>query len=142
MSRFIEEDNRAQSTLFPENLEDYIAPDNPVRFIDAFVDGLNFQQMNFKRALPEATGRPGYKPSTLLKLYVYGYMNRIQSSRRLEQETHRNVELMWLLGRLQPDFKTVADFRKDNAKAIQQSLSLIHISSPRDKRQSRMPSSA
>ena len=121
VSRFIEEDNRAQSTLFPESLEDYIAPDNPVRFIDAFVDGLNFQQMNFKRALPEATGRPGYKPSTLLKLYVYGYMNRIQSSRRLEQETHRNVELMWLLGRLQPDFKTIADFRKDNAKAIQQS---------------------
>jgi len=121
VSRFIEEDNRSQSTLFPESLEDYIAPDNPVRFIDAFVDGLNLQQLNFKRALPEATGRPGYKPSTLLKLYVYGYINRIQSSRRLEQEAHRNVELLWLLGRLQPDFKTIADFRKDNTKAIQQS---------------------
>ena len=121
MSRFIEEDSRTQSTLFPESLEDYIAADNPIRVIDAFVDGLDLRDMKFKRVQPSSTGRPGYRPTTLLKLYVYGYMNRIQSSRRLEQETHRNVELMWLLGRLQPDFKTIADFRKNNAQAIQRS---------------------
>jgi len=121
MPRFIEEDSRTQSTLFPESLEDYIADDNPIRVIDAFVDGLDLRGLKFKRVDPMKTGRPGYRPSTLLKLYVYGYMNRIQSSRRLEQETHRNVELMWLLGRLQPDFKTIADFRKDNGKAIQHS---------------------
>ena len=120
MSRFIEEDNRLQAILFPEKLDEYIGEDNPVRVIDAFVDGLNFQQLDFERAVPKATGRPGYRPSTLLKLYIYGYLNRIQSSRRLEKETQRNVELMWLLGRLQPDFKTIADFRKDNSKAIQQ----------------------
>ena len=114
-------DSRSQSTLFPERLDDYIAPDNPIRVIDAFVDGLNLRELKFKRVDPMKTGRPGYRPTTLLKLYVYGYLNRIQSSRRLEQETHRNVELMWLLGRLQPDFKTIADFRKDNGKAIQQS---------------------
>ena len=121
MSRFIEEDSRTQSTLFPERLEDYIALDHPIRVVDAFVDGLNLRRLQFKRVDPEKTGRPGYRASTLLKLYIYGYLNRIQSSRRLEQETHRNVELMWLLGRLQPDFKTIADFRKDNGKAIQQS---------------------
>ena len=120
MSRFIEEDNRLQASLFPERLDEYIGEDNPVRVIDAFVDGLNFQQLDFERAVPKATGRPGYRPGTLLKLYIYGYLNRIQSSRRLEKETQRNVELMWLLGRLQPDFKTIADFRKDNSKAIQQ----------------------
>lgn len=120
MSRFIEEDSRTQSTLFPERLEDYIAADKPIRVIDAFVDGLDLRVLEFKRVDPMKTGRPGYRPATLLKLYVYGYLNRIQSSRRLEQETHRNVELMWLLGRLQPDFKTIADFRKDNGKAIQQ----------------------
>ena len=121
MPRFIEEDSRTQSTLFPERLEDYIADDNPIRVIDAFVDGLDLHSLKFKRVEPMKTGRPGYRPATLLKLYVYGYLNRIQSSRRLEQETIRNVELMWLLGRLQPDFKTIADFRKDNGKAIQQS---------------------
>ena len=120
MSRFIEEDNRQQSSLFPERLDEYIGDENPVRFIDAFVDGLDFKQLEFERAVPKATGRPGYKPGTLLKLYIYGYLNRIQSSRRLEKESQRNVELMWLLGRLQPDFKTIADFRKDNGKAIQQ----------------------
>lgn len=119
MSRFIEEDNRQQSSLFPERLDEYINDENPVRVIDAFVDGLDFKQLEFIRAVPKATGRPGYKPGTLLKLYIYGYLNRIQSSRRLEKETQRNVELMWLLGRLQPDFKTIADFRKDNGKAIQ-----------------------
>jgi len=96
MSRFIEEDSRTQSTLFPESLEDYIAADNPIRVIEAFVDGLDLRDMKFKRVAPSSTGRPGYRPATLLKLYVYGYMNRIQSSRRLELETHRNVELMWL----------------------------------------------
>lgn len=121
MSRFIEEDSRSQSTLFPERLEDYIAQDNPIRVVDAFVDGLNLRELNFKRVIPMNTGRPGYRPSTLLKLYIYGYLNRIQSSRRLEQETQRNVELMWLLGKLQPDFKTIADFRKDNGEAIQKS---------------------
>ncbi len=120
MSRFIEEDSRLQASLFPERLDEYIGEDNPVRVIDAFIDGLDFQQLDFERAVPKATGRPGYRPGTLLKLYIYGYLNRIQSSRRLEKETQRNVELMWLLGRLQPDFKTIADFRKDNGKAIQQ----------------------
>ena len=118
MSRFIEEDNRSQAALFPELLDEYIAEDNPVRVIDAFVDGLDLQDLKFERAIPKATGRPGYRPSTLLKLYVYGYLNRVQSSRRLERETQRNVELMWLLGRLQPDFKTIADFRKDNGESI------------------------
>ena len=121
MSRFIEEDCRTQSILFPERLEDYVAADNPIRVIEAFVNGLDLRALQFQRVDPKKTGRPGYRPETLLKLYVYGYLNRIQSSRRLEQETQRNVELMWLLGRLQPDFKTIADFRKDNGKAIQQS---------------------
>ncbi len=118
MTRFIEEANRSQATLFPERLDEYIAEDNPIRVIDAFVDGLDLRDLKFERAIPKATGRPGYRPSTLLKLYVYGYLNRVQSSRRLERETQRNVELMWLLGRLQPDFKTIADFRKDNGGSI------------------------
>jgi len=120
VSRFIEEDSKTQATLFPEKLEDYIAEDNPIRAIDAFVEGRDLGSIGFASATPKHTGRPAYRPTTLLKLYIYGYMNRIQSSRRLEQETHRNVELMWLLGRLQPDFKTIANFRKDNGKAIQQ----------------------
>jgi len=120
MPRFIEERARTQSTLFPELLDDYISEENSIRVIDAFVDGLNMRRLDFKRVEPRDTGRPGYRPSTLLKLYIYGYMNRIQSSRRLEKETNRNVEVMWLLGRLQPDFKTIADFRKDNGEAIQQ----------------------
>ena len=120
MTRFIEEDSRTQSTLLPEHLEDYIAQDNLIRVIDAFVDGLDLRSFRFKRVDPMKTGRPGYRPSTLIKLYVYSYLIRIQSSRRLEQETHRIVELMWLLCRSQPNFKTIADFRKDNSKAIQQ----------------------
>lgn len=119
MSRFIEGSSRTQSTLFPELLDDYIHQDNPIRVIDAFVDGLDMRSLGFKRVDPSDTGRPGYRPTSLLKLYVYGYLNRIQSSRRLERETQRNVEVMWLLGRLQPDFKTIADFRKDNGKGIQ-----------------------
>jgi len=118
MKRFIEGENRSQSTLFPERLDDYIAEDNPVRVVDAFVNKLDLKQLEFDRAEPSATGRPGYQPATLLKIYVYGYLNRIQSSRRLERESHRNVELIWLTGRLMPDFKTIADFRKDNRQAI------------------------
>ena len=118
MKRFVEGKGRSQSTLFPERLDDYIDKDNPVRFIDAFIDKLPLLKLGFASIEPCATGRPAYHPSVLLKIYVYGYLNRIHSSRRLEHETHRNVELMWLTERLMPDFKTIADFRKDNGKAI------------------------
>jgi transposase len=118
MKRYVEGENRSQSTLFPESLDDYIAEDNPVRVVDVFVDELDLRQLGFEGAEPEVTGRPAYHPGTLLKIYIYGYLNRLQSSRRLERETQRNVELMWLTGRLSPDFKTIADFRKDNGKAI------------------------
>jgi transposase len=118
MKRFIEGEDRSQSTLFPEHLDDYIAEDNSVRVIDVFVDELDLKGVGFDGMEPEVTGRPGYHPASLLKIYIYGYLNRIQSSRRLERETQRNVELIWLTGRLQPDFKTIADFRKDNGKAI------------------------
>ena len=118
MKRFIEGIDRGQSTLFPECLEDWIAEDNAVRVIDVFVDELDLGGLGFGRAVPEATGRPGYHPAMLLKLYVYGYLNRVQSSRRLEREAGRNVEVMWLTGRLAPDHKTIADFRKDNGAAI------------------------
>jgi transposase len=118
MKRFIEGEDRSQSTLFPEHLDDYIAEDNPVRVMDVFVDELELQALGFEGMQPEATGRPAYHPASLLKIYIYGYLNRIQSSRRLERETQRNVELIWLTGRLMPDFKTIADFRKDNGKAI------------------------
>src|SRR5450631_4408500 len=118
MKRYVEGENRSQSTLFPESLDEYIAEDNPVRVVDVFVDELDLRQLGFEGAVPEATGRPAYHPATMLKIYIYGYLNRIQSSRRLERETQRNVELIWLTGRLSPDFKTIADFRKDNGKAI------------------------
>jgi transposase len=118
MKRFIEGEDRSQSTLFPERLDDYIAEDNPIRVIEVFVEELDLQSLGFDGMQPEVTGRPGYHPSTLLKIYIYGYLNRIQSSRRLERETQRNVELISLTGRLMPDFKTIADFRKDNGKAI------------------------
>ena len=111
---------RDQITLFPESIDDYITPDNPVRVIDAFIDGLGIEALGFTHATPADTGRPPYDPGDLLKLYVYGYLNRVRSSRLLERESARNVEVMWLLGRLTPDFKTIADFRKDNGKAIQQ----------------------
>jgi transposase len=117
MSGFIEGENRHQATLLPERLDDYIAEDSPVRVIDVYVDDLDLSGLGFKTT-PELTGRPGYHPATLLKLYIYGYFNRIQSSRRLEREAQRNVELMWLTGRLSPDFKTIADFRKNNGEAI------------------------
>ena len=119
MSDFIKGEARSQATLFPERLDDYIATENSVRVIDVFVDGLDLSNMGFQ-TIPKATGRPAYHPATMLKLYVYGYLNRVHSTRRLEREAGRNVELMWLLGRLAPDFKTIADFRKNNAKAIRQ----------------------
>ena len=118
MKRFIEGENRFQSTLFPESLEDYIAEDNSIRIVDAFVGKLKLKELGFDRVEPSDTGRPGYLPATMLKIYIYGYLNRIQSSRRLERECYRNVELIWLTGRLMPSFKTIADFRKDNKKAI------------------------
>lgn len=117
MKRFIEGEIRTQAILFPERLDDYIAEENPIRVIDVFIDGVNLSSMGFKTT-PAITGRPAYHPATMLKLYVYGYLNRVQSSRRLEREAGRNVELMWLLARLAPDFKTIADFRKNNTKAI------------------------
>ncbi|RLL49731.1 transposase, partial [Mariprofundus sp. EBB-1] len=119
MKRFVVGESRSQSTLFPELLDDYVTEDNPVRVIDVLVDELDMRGLGFNGVDPQATGRPAYHPATLLKLYVYGYLNRIQSSRRLERESQRNVEVMWLTGRLMPDFKTIADFRKDNGKAIQ-----------------------
>jgi len=118
MKRFIEGQDRGQSTLFPEYLEDWIEQDNPVRAIDVFVEGLDLAGLEFSGVDPEATGRPAYHPLVLLKLYIYGYLNRVQSSRRLEREARRNVEVMWLTGRLVPDHKTIADFRKDNGPAI------------------------
>jgi transposase len=118
MKRFIEGADRTQITLLPECTDDYVAEDNPVRVIEAFVDELDLHKLGFDGIEPEATGRPSYHPSTLLKIYIYGYINRIQSSRRLEREAQRNLELMWLTGRLMPDFKTIADFRKDNGQAI------------------------
>src|SRR6267378_1330334 len=118
MRRFIEGTDRGQSTLFPEVLEDWIGGDNPVRVIDVFVDRLDLEKLRFDGVAPEVTGRPSYHPSVLLKLYIYGYLNRVQSSRRLEREALRNVEVMWLTGRLVPDHKTIADFRKDNGPAI------------------------
>ena len=117
MKRFIEGADRNQATLFPERLDDYVSEDNPARAIDAFVDALDLSALGFD-VVPETTGRPGYHPATILKIYVYGYLNQIQSSRRLERECGRNVELIWLTGSLKPDFKTIADFRKDNGPAI------------------------
>jgi len=120
MKRFVEGVDRGQAALFPECLEDWIDEDNPVRVIDAFVEKLDLSGLGFDGMAPEATGRPSYHPAVLLKLYIYGYLNRVQSSRRLEREAGRNVEVMWLTGRLIPDHKTIADFRKDSGPAIKQ----------------------
>ena len=117
MSGFIEGENRYQSTMFPERVDDYVEEDSVVRVIDVFIDRLDISGLGFKAEAAE-TGRPGYHPRTMLKIYVYGYLNQVHSSRRLEREAQRNVELMWLTGRLAPDFKTIADFRKDNGEAI------------------------
>ena len=118
MHRFIDGDDRMQLTLLPNNLEDYVGEENPVRAVEVFIDELDLAALGFSGMTPAATGRPAYHPSTLLKIYLYGYLNRVQSSRRLEREAQRNIELMWLTGRLAPDFKTIADFRRDNGAAI------------------------
>src|SRR5712672_1961484 len=118
MHRFIDGEDRMQQTLLPHCLEDYVGEENPVRVIEVFIEELDLAALGFAGMTPAATGRPGYHPSTLLKIYLYGYLNRIQSSRRLERDAPRNIELMWLTRRLAPDFKTIADFRKDNGPAI------------------------
>ena len=110
--------DRSQTLLLPESLDEYVGPENPVRFIEAFVDALDLTAAGFARVTPKVTGRPGYAPADLLKLYIYGYLDRVRSSRRLEAETHRNIEVIWLLRHLKPDFKTIADFRRDNASAF------------------------
>src|SRR5712672_389365 len=118
MHRFIDGEDRMQQALLPHCLEDYVGEENPVRVIEVFIEELDLAALGFSGVTPATTGRPGYHPSTLLKIYLYGYLNRLQSSRRLEREAQRNIELMWLVGRLAPDFKTIADFRKDNGAAI------------------------
>src|SRR5471032_3588317 len=118
MKRFVEGEDRRQGVLLPEFLDDYVSEENPVRVIEAFVEALDLGALGFEGVVPEATGRPAYHPGLLLKIYIYGYVNQIASSRRLERESQRNVEMMWLTGRLAPDFKTIADFRKDNGPAI------------------------
>src|ERR1700687_368932 len=119
MKRFVEGEDRAQVTLLPECLDDFVVADNPVRVIDVFIDDLDLTGLGFEGVAPADTGRPAYHPAVLLKIYVYGYLNRLQSSRRLEREAQRNIELMWLTGRLAADFKTIADFRQDNGAPIQ-----------------------
>ena len=118
MEGFVQGDDRMQRTLLPDSLEDYVGEDNQVRVVDVFIDELDLAELGFKGLVPARTGRPAYHPSLMLKLYLYGYLNRVQSSRRLEREAGRNVEVMWLTRRLAPDFKTIADFRKDNGEAI------------------------
>jgi len=118
MSGFVEGEDRRQQSLLPRSLEDYVGDDNPARVVDVFVDELDLEALGFS-LVAAATGRPACHPATLLKLYIYGYLNRVQSSRRLEREAQRNVELMWLTGKLAPDHKTIANFRRDNGPAIQ-----------------------
>src|ERR1700675_1073893 len=118
MKGFVQEADRQQTTLLPECLDDWVGESNPVRAVDVFVDALELRDLGFDGVDPAATGRPAYHPSPMLKLYIYGYLNRVQTSRRLEREARRNLEVMWLTGRLAPDHKTVADFRKDNGQAI------------------------
>src|SRR6266704_1406546 len=120
MAGFVEGVDRGQSTLFPAQLGDYVTEDNPVRAVDAFVEGLDLDKLGFVGVQPLDTGRPGYHPGMMLKLYIYGYLNRVPSNRRLERECQRNIEMIWLTGQLAPDFKTIADFRKDNGKAIRE----------------------
>src|SRR5215475_9275123 len=115
---YIQGEDRSQAALLPAAIEDYVAADAPVRVIDAFVDGLDVEGLGFGRSVPAATGRPPYDPRDLLKLYIWGYFNEVRSSRKLERECRRNVELMWLLRRLAPDFKTIADFRRENGPGI------------------------
>lgn len=119
MTRFVQGEDRRQVALPPACLDDYVSEDNPARVVDAFIDELDLGALGFVGVDPASTGRPGYHPAMLMKIYLYGYLNQVQSSRRLEREAGRNVELMWLTGRLAPDFKTIADFRRDNGAAIQ-----------------------
>ena len=118
MSEHVEGLNRDQTLIFPDTLEGYVDKENPARFIDAFIDSLNLEKLGFTHSILNDVGRPSYDPKDLLKLYVYGYLNQVRSSRKLEHECHRNVEVMWLMKKLAPDFKTIADFRKDNAGCI------------------------
>ena len=118
MAGFVAGTDREQMTLFPARLDDYVAEDNPVRAVDVFVDGLDLDKLGFIRVQPLDLGRPGYDPRMMLKLYIYGYLNRVPSSRRLERECQRNIEVIWLTGQLAPDFKTIADFRNADGKAI------------------------
>src|SRR5712672_2549662 len=118
MQGFVQGADRQQTTLFPECLDDWVGESKSIRAVDVFVDALELRDLGFDGVEPAATGRPAYHPSVLLKLYIYGYLNRVQSSRRLEREAGRNLEVMWLMGRLVPDHKTVADFRRDNGPAI------------------------
>jgi transposase len=118
MGRFVAGEDRRQSLLLPDSLDDYVTEDNPVRVVEAFINELDLGALGFEGVQPAATGRPAYHPSTMLKIYLYGYLNRLQSSLRLEREAQRNIELMWLTGRLAPDFKTIANFRRDNGSAI------------------------
>src|SRR6201996_5877190 len=118
MKRFVEGIDRGQSTLFPTSLDEYVTEDNPVRAVDVFVDSLDLNKLGFVGVQPLETGRPSYHPGIMLKLYIYDYLNRVPSSRRLERECQRNIEMMWLTGRLAPDFKTIADFRRDNGPAL------------------------
>ena len=122
--------DRTQTLMFPERLEDYIGAENPVRFVDAFVASLELHALGFSKAQVANTGRPPYDPAALLKLYLYGYLHRIRSSRLLEAECHRNVEVIWLLGKLAPDFKTIADFRKDNLQAVAGGGTAVHGAVP------------
>ncbi len=130
MKRFVEGVDRSQSTLFPDRLEDWIGDDNPVRVVDAFVDELDLAALGFEPVQPCSTGRPSYHPSVLLKIYIYGYLDRVRSSRRLEREAGRNVEVMWLCGRLVPETETIADFRKDNGAAIGRGLRPVRRALP------------
>ena len=116
--RYIKGTERNQTVLFPESIDDYVEENNLVRFIEAFVDTLKMKELEFVYSEPKETGRKAYNPASMLKLYIYGYIQKIRSSRRLEVETQRNIELMWLMEKLTPDFKTIADFRKDNIKSI------------------------
>ena len=130
MHRFIEGEDRMQQTLLPNSLEDYVSEENPVRVIEVFIEELDLAALGFSGMTPAATGRPAYHPSALLKIYLYGYLNRAQSSRRLERETQRNIELMWLTGRLMPDFKTIADFRKGQRASDQGDLPPVRNALP------------
>ena len=118
MSEHVTGTHRSQTVLFPDTIEQYVEKENAVRFVDAFVDSLNLEKLGFKHSILAETGRPSYDPSDLLKLYIYGYLNQVRSSRKLEKECHRNVEVMWLMKKLAPDHKTIADFRKDNVDCI------------------------